>query len=101
MYKPLIMLGLLLVITSLVCGVLFADGGGVLAFLEATWHAFWLSCVWLAFCMLMAWHNGRYGGGPRSEDASVGEYNTNGMPMLGSTDVEGNAYGSDSSSHRE
>ena len=36
-----------------------------------------------------------------SDDDNTPRFNTDGMPMLGATDVEGNPYGSDSSSHWE
>ncbi len=101
MYRPLIVLWLELVVISLVCGALFAEGGGVIAFLEATWQAFWMCCLWVAVCFLFAALNGRYGGPTPAGDDDSMNYNTNGMPMLGATDVEGNAFGSDSSSHRD
>jgi len=102
MYKPLINLLLILVFGSLLCGVLFAGSEGALAILAEAWWSFRISAITAVVCVPIAWLNGRYGGSyPDDDDNAMGQYNTNGMPMLGATDVEGNAYGNDSSRHWE
>jgi hypothetical protein len=101
MNKPLAKLVLVVVCISLIDGIIFAGDQGVLAFFVYTARCFAWACAFVFVLLIFSILNGRYGGPtPTSDDDSM-NYNTNGMPMLGSTDVEGNAYGSDSSSHRE
>jgi len=101
MYKPFVKLLLILVFGSLLCGVLFAGNEGALAVLAEAWWSFRISAITAVVCLIIGTLNGRYGGDTPDEDNAMGQYNTNGMPMLGATDVEGNPYGSDSSRHWE
>ena len=101
MYRPFVKLLLILVGASLLSGVLFAGSEGVIAVLAEAWWSFRISAITAVVCVPIAWLNGRYGGSYPDEDDAMGQYNTNGMPMLGATDVEGNPYGSDSSRHWE
>jgi hypothetical protein len=101
MLKPLTKLVLVVVCASLLDGVIFAGDKGVLAFLIESGRFFAVASAFVLVLLIFSILNGRYGGPtPTSDDDSM-NYNTDGMPMLGATDVCGDPYGSDSSSHRE